>query len=133
MPQFVPIHTPAGLDAFTAGYMDAMEWLLPEEYGGNGVSTPDRMTGFARSTLVKAKRECAAFQVENAELLGRFCELTGKNLDSAGHDFFLTRNRHGTGFWDRGTGDVGDALSEACRKYSETYEFLSSRGKLISE
>ena len=37
----------------------------------------------------------------------------------AGHDFALTRNGHGTGFWDRGLGDIGDMLTEECKPYGE--------------
>lgn len=29
-----------------------------------------------------------------------------------GHDFWLTRNGHGAGFWDRGHGSIGDALTK---------------------
>lgn len=29
----------------------------------------------------------------------------------AGHDFWLTRNGHGTGFWDRGLGKLGERLA----------------------
>lgn len=31
-----------------------------------------------------------------------------------GHDFWLTRNRHGVGFWDRGNGAFGDQLTKIC-------------------
>jgi hypothetical protein len=31
--------------------------------------------------------------------------------EQCGHDFWLTRNRHGVGFWDRGLGADGDALT----------------------
>jgi hypothetical protein len=37
--------------------------------------------------------------------------------DQAGHDFLLTRNGHGAGFWDRGNGDLGDRLADAARVY----------------
>ena len=37
----------------------------------------------------------------------------------AGHDFALTRNGHGTGFWDRGLGEMGDMLTEECKPYGE--------------
>jgi hypothetical protein len=40
--------------------------------------------------------------------------LTGHGIDpeSAGHDLWLTRNRHGAGFWDRGyPSGVGDVLT----------------------
>ena len=32
-------------------------------------------------------------------------------LAQHGHDYWLTRNGHGAGFWDRGYGPVGDRLS----------------------
>ncbi|WP_156096594.1 hypothetical protein [Amycolatopsis jejuensis] len=35
-----------------------------------------------------------------------------------GHDFALSRAGHGTGFWDRGLGDVGDRLHRAAKVYS---------------
>lgn len=31
--------------------------------------------------------------------------------EQIGHDFILTRNGHGTGFWDRGLGEIGDQLT----------------------
>jgi hypothetical protein len=34
-----------------------------------------------------------------------------------GHDFWLTREGHGTGFWDEGLGELGDRLSEATEPY----------------
>ena len=30
------------------------------------------------------------------------------DASQASHDFWLTRNGHSTGFWDRGTGALGD-------------------------
>ena len=44
----------------------------------------------------------------------------GENWPSAelaGHDFALTRNGHGTGFWDSGLGEMGDMLTEECKPY----------------
>jgi hypothetical protein len=31
-------------------------------------------------------------------------------MEQAGIDFWLTRNRHGAGYWDRGLGITGDKL-----------------------
>lgn len=36
-----------------------------------------------------------------------------------GHDFALTRNHHGAGFWDRGYGEAGTRLSDAEQAYGE--------------
>lgn len=43
--------------------------------------------------------------------------MPGYNLDQAMHDFALTRNGHGAGFWDRGLGEVGDRLTEAAKAH----------------
>ena len=37
----------------------------------------------------------------------------------AGHDFALTRNGHGAGFWDSGLGEIGYMLTDACKPYGE--------------
>lgn len=34
---------------------------------------------------------------------------------TAGHDFYLTREGHGAGFWDRGLGMVGTALTKVAK------------------
>lgn len=45
--------------------------------------------------------------------------------DYIGHNFYLNRCGHGTGFWDRGLGAVGDRLSNACTPYGETYAYAT--------
>lgn len=40
-----------------------------------------------------------------------------------GHDFILTANGHGAGFWDRGLGARGDRLTKASDGYSLDAEF----------
>ena len=39
------------------------------------------------------------------------------SAELAGHDFALTRNGHGAGFWDRGLGAIGDMLTSECKPY----------------
>jgi len=39
------------------------------------------------------------------------------DLDSIGHDFWLTRNGNGVGFWDRDLGDLGDKVSKVCELF----------------
>src|ERR1044071_581042 len=70
----------------------------------------------------RAAETCADFlaQCEEAGLLDLYRE-TGRTWDSFGHDLWLTRNRHGAGFWDRGMGALGEALSEQARNLGTTY------------
>ena len=45
--------------------------------------------------------------------------IKGWDMSQLGHDFWLTRNRHGTGFWDRefGTEKSREALTELSRAF----------------
>lgn len=47
-----------------------------------------------------------------------------------GHDFWLTRNGHGAGFWDRGLGALGDQLTAACKTYSSIDLYVGDDGKI---
>jgi hypothetical protein len=47
-----------------------------------------------------------------------------------GHDFWLTRNGHGAGFWDRGLGKLGDDLTALCRPYGESDLYVGDDGKV---
>ena len=51
----------------------------------------------------------------------------------AGHDFWLTRNGHGTGFWDRhweGGKEPGRTITEACRPYGSADIYVGDDGML---
>lgn len=48
-----------------------------------------------------------------------------------GHDFWLTRNHHGAGFWDRGLGDLGKKLTEWAHSYGSLDVYLGDDAKFI--
>lgn len=56
----------------------------------------------------------------------------GLSDDQAGHDFWLTRNGHGAGFWDREglTGTNSRALTEISRKFGEVYLYIGDDNKI---
>lgn len=41
------------------------------------------------------------------------------------HDFWLTRNGHGAGFWDRGLGEIGDKLSKMAKVHGSCDLYLN--------
>ena len=47
-----------------------------------------------------------------------------------GHDFWLTRNGHGAGFWDRGLGDVGDRLTDIAHGFGECDLYAGDDGRV---
>lgn len=54
-----------------------------------------------------------------------------------GHDFWLTRNGHGAGFWDRHSGDTaearaGDVLSAMAKVYGSVDLYTGDDGKVYA-
>jgi|PlaIllAssembly_1097288.scaffolds.fasta_scaffold01458_3 hypothetical protein len=49
-----------------------------------------------------------------------------------GHDFWLTRQGHGTGFWDRGR-ESGDRLSELSKIYGAKYAYVGDDGLFYAD
>lgn len=51
-----------------------------------------------------------------------------------GHDFWLTRNRRGAGFWDRFSRGIGaaygDVLTHEAQVYGESYLYVGDDGKV---
>ncbi len=127
------------LDTFTTAYIEAALWSTSAELGrcaackndavqaqgdhcatcggdvrGTDRSLQDMDFGFgdiAPETLAVMVADCAKFQAEN--------DLSECGDGQAGHDFWLTRNGHGAGFWDGDWPETGDALTEAAKAYGE--------------
>src|SRR5712672_793390 len=116
MPEFVAQHTPRGLDDFTRGYFEAIEWLLSEEVNR------DKIRGFTYASILKAKADCFDFCSSYSDDLSKYVENCDRDYSGAGIDFYLSRNRHGAGFFDRGNDPVFDRLQKAARCYGETNE-----------
>jgi hypothetical protein len=51
-------------------------------------------------------------------------------LEQFGHDFWLTRNGHGAGFWDRGLGELGDKLSDMAKVYGSADPYIGDDEEL---
>ena len=125
MPEFYLDHgTPeasrtfAKLDTFTQGYVEAAFWLIDEN---------DKDATFADlspEALAEMVKDCRDFQDGNAE------DLEEIDDHQAGVDFWLTRNRHGAGFWDRGHGAKGDRLTQAAHVYGSSDLYRGDDGVL---
>lgn len=68
--------------------------------------------------------DCASFRDCNDT------DLSEMDPEQAGHDLWLTRNRHGVGFWDRGLGEAGDRLTRAAHVYGSVDLFPDGAGKV---
>lgn len=119
------------LDTFTQNYLEAAFWTeeerLKEEAVENGIERPDMHDyDWSPEALQIADEECRKFQGQAQELL----QQAGGD-EQNGHDFWLTRNGHGAGFWDRGYHDeIGDGLSEISKQFGEKFVYLGDDGLL---
>jgi hypothetical protein len=98
------------MDAFTKAYLECALWSSTDD-DGDPLDRTYRLDDFAPETLRQAIEDCTAFQADNAS------DLEGVDIVQAGRDFWLTRNGHGCGFWDRGLGEVGLRLTDAAHVY----------------
>ena len=94
------------LDSFTRGYIEAM--FFTECHADNPELEEATAHDLAPETWETILVDCASFQESSAETLGRAYDYAPTEYDDsrAGNDFWYTRNGHGTGFWDRGFGDL---------------------------
>jgi hypothetical protein len=116
-----------GLDAFTRAYMECALWSSNDESdpsGGKPLDENYSIESLSHEAWCEMIADCAKFQEENVTNL-RICYGAGKTPSNAGHDFFLTRNGHGAGFWD---GDwpkpLGEYLSNAAKAFGEVHLYV---------
>lgn len=80
------------MDIFTKAYIEALLWSSsgdPESPLGKTANIED----VSPELMTRIEADCKNFQLFNSE------HFDG-NYMQAGHDFALTRNHHGAGFWD---------------------------------
>lgn len=124
--------TTVKLDAFTLGYVRCALWLCDENPGSGEWSEHGYFTmeNIAQKTLAKMAADCERFQEENAGELEEARAYCHYEDGRAGQDFWLSRNGHGAGFFDRGNEAVWDRLQEAARAYGEFNVDRTGRGKI---
>lgn len=115
--------TPKERKEFVVAYLECALWLetaygVPEDTGDGNFYESFESYGFTLDDIEPeakraAFRDCLDFLSANDALL----VMTDGSPTRHGYDFWLTRNGHGAGFWDRGYGKVGDVLTKAAKVY----------------
>jgi hypothetical protein len=77
----------------------------------------------AEETVTKIDQDCRKFVFDAA--------LPSSNYADAGHDFALTRNNHGAGFWD-GDWVNGEVLTKISHTFGECGLYLGDDDKIYS-
>lgn len=116
------------MNTFQRSFLETALWSSTDESDDSGGEPLDKnysISDFDPKTLASLLKDCDDFCEENADLLAK-----AGDDEQNGHDFWLTRNGHGAGFWDRGYGAVGDKLSAACKPYGSVDLYVGDDGTI---
>jgi hypothetical protein len=110
------------VDAILRGYVECALWSTMDESTdesgeGNPTDALDALYGYDdidAETLAGMRADIVDFLT-----LVYAGDLVGIDPEQIGHDFWLTRNGHGAGFWDRGLGERGERLTKWAKTYGE--------------
>lgn len=110
---------------FVDGYLEAALWTSMGD-DGKPLDSTFSIQDFSEQAIAQAVEESNDFIKKNRKDL----DASGGSESQHGHDFWLTRNGHGTGFWDRGYKEgVGKRLTDRAQAFGELYVYASN-GKL---
>lgn len=120
------------LDAYNSYKVVAL-WSSVEvnEDGTEGRPFDEIDAGFSEQAQASMRDDVFDFIASEADHIRQFLEVTGLGWEQVGHDFWLTRNRHGAGFWDRGAaGPAVDELVESSHAFGESYLYVGDSGEI---
>lgn len=107
-------------DRFFLAYVTCALWSSNDNADDSGGAPLDRnysAEDIAPEAMNKMRADCLRFYDENFEFIA-------DDIERAGHDFWLTRNGHGAGFWDGDWPEFGDLLTERSKQFGETDLYL---------
>jgi hypothetical protein len=104
---------------FLEAYIACAIWSSTDETGEPITATRDDVSPDAYAAM---DTDCLDFVKANVS------DLFDLGPSQCGHDFWLTRNGHGAGFWDRGYGAVGDRLTDAAHVWGEADLYVGDDG-----
>jgi hypothetical protein len=112
-----------------SGYLEEMWQQYTDLDSDEPLDKNYQVEDITKKTQAGMKKDCKDFYLANREILDRSWP-----ADAAGHEFWLTRNRHGAGFWDskHGTDEEQKILTDNAHAYGEVYLYVS-RGKVHSD
>ena len=113
------------MNPITQAYLECALWSSSDDNEESFDDTYD-VDDIHPDSVRKAEKACLDFWETNKELLQEAL-LTEEEI---GYDFWLTRNGHGAGFWDRCLGEIGEKLTAACKAYGESCVYIGDDGSL---
>ena len=112
------------IDAMVSAYLEAVAFT---DCGED--SDVPKGAQFADVAITEAYATCTDFlaQAVRAGVWQQWID-AGMTIESFTYDYWLTRNGHGAGFWDRGLDGLGDKLSEMATIQGSVYVYAGDDG-----
>jgi len=104
------------MDAFTQAYIETLLWSESDD-NWEGFDKNYDIEDIHPDSLEVIEKECKAFQ-KGMEVIHDWIDLTDTNF---AHDFCLTRNEHGAGFWDGDYDHLGKGTVDALCKLAKSF------------
>jgi hypothetical protein len=121
---------------FVDAYLEAALWSTSDEsdeYGGVALDQNYSIDDIAPETLARLKKDARLFlQMNESSIEADDSPAIRKHgrYALAGHDFWLTQNGHGSGFWDGDWPQFGELLTEASKRFGEVDLYIGDDGQI---
>lgn len=109
------------MNPFTLAYIECALWSSTDDEG-NSLDRNFSKDDIHPATLKAMEDDCAAFVADGAVLL----EASGLTDERQGHNFWLSRNGHGAGFFD----DDQYVLQAAAKAWGSFDLYVGDDGKI---
>ena len=119
------------IETMLAAYVEAALWSSIDEYG-NPLDDEYEPSDIDPETMAIMRADCFAFLSACwGDTWEEFTiDLSSIEPEQLGHDFWLTRNGHGAGFWDRGLGEIGERLTTLAHSFGE-FDLITDGSKVV--
>lgn len=112
------------MDEFLKNYLIAALWSSSDS-DENPLDENYEISDISDESLKQAQVDCELFKLKAGEILNKY------DIPHCGHDFWLTRNGHGTGFWDSGyEKNDGQILTALSKEFSNVDIYVGDDNKL---
>lgn len=132
------------INTITEHYLIALLWTMPGDDDCENPGDSIALCDLPPETIEEARHEVKLFVVACGPLFDMamqcYADGYGQHPDAGsaeaafGHDFALTRNRHGAGFWDRDSEGLprvlGEALTRVCEAFPLVDLYIGDDGKV---
>jgi hypothetical protein len=124
------------MDKFLSSYIETALWSSTDEFGIPLDDSKYSDAVLSPATLERFKADCERFETEYYKLTSGLDDSVLRSFPPDSHiphDFWLTRNRHGAGFWD---GDypepIATQLTDLAHSFGECDLYVGDNGNIFT-